>query len=208
MQKFTKEFKLKVVDEYQNGVSCKELCTKYSIPKTCLYDWLKLYKINTTKDKNCFTYEQFINLQKQLAKTKQELEIIKLSNCLPSSPIRQKEEAIEKLIGIFPIKIMCRVLQLPSATFFNYLYRRVKVTQYEIWDNYLKDEIMKVFNESQQRFSANKIYIKLKTIGINTTPEKVAILMKEMGIKSKQCRKKTFTPQKNKFKFCWNHLKR
>lgn len=208
MQKFTKEFKLKVVDEYQNGASCKELCTKYSIPKTCLYDWLKLYKVKTAKNKNSFTYEQYINLQKQLDKVKQELEIIKLSNCLPSSPIRQKQEAIDRLKDKFPIKIMCKVLELPSGTLFNYLYRRVKVTQNEIRDNYLKEEILKVFNESQQRFGSNKIYIKLKTLGINTTQSKVATLMKEIGIKSKQCKKKTFTPQKNKFKFCWNHLKR
>ena len=94
MQKFTKDFKLKVVEEYQKGSSCKELCANYSIPKPCLYDQLKLYNVRTAKDEKCFTYKQFIDLQKQLAKVSRELEIIKLSNCLPSSTTRQKEEAI------------------------------------------------------------------------------------------------------------------
>lgn len=162
------------------------MCAKYSIPKTCLYDCLKLYKVKTAKDKNCFTYEQYIKLQKQLAKVSRELEIIKLSNCLPSSPIQQKEEAIARLKDKFPIKVMCKVLELPSATFFNYHFRRVQVTQKEIRDNYLKEEILKVFNESQQRFGSNKIYIKLATLGIKTSQSKVATLMKEIGIKRKQ----------------------
>ena len=61
-----------------------------------------------------------------------------------------------------------------------------------------------ILKEKYLKFSmkANSGLVQIKT------QSKVATLMKEMGIKSKHCKRKTFTPQKNKLKFCWNHLKR
>lgn len=208
MRKFTEEFKHQVINEYIEGAFPKNLYLKYSISKTSFYQWLKTYSVRTTKDGKSFTYEQFEKLQKQLEKTTRELDIIRESDCLPSSSRRKKEEAIEKLMDKFSVKEMCRVLELPTGTFYNYHLRRVKITQKEKRDEYLKEQILKVFNESGQRFGSNKIYIKLSTLGINTSQSKVQTLMKEMNIKSKQCRKKTFIPQKNKLKFCQNHLKR
>ena len=41
--KYTKEFKEIIVKKYQQGMTCKELCNKYSIAKSCLYDWLKFF---------------------------------------------------------------------------------------------------------------------------------------------------------------------
>ena len=131
-------------------------------------------------------------MQKKFEKVSRELEIIKLSHCFTDSPRKQKEEAIEKLMDKFPVKEMCRVLNLPTGTFYNYHLRRVKITQNQIRDKYLKGEILKIFNESGQRFGAPKITAKLSTLGIKTTKSKVSNLMKQMNIKSKQCKKRTF----------------
>lgn len=43
-----------------------------------------------------------------------------------------------------PVKEMCRVLNLPTGTFYNYHLRRVKITQNQIRDEYLKGEILKI----------------------------------------------------------------
>lgn len=209
MKKYTKEFKQKVVDEHKSGMPCKDICMKYSIPKSCLYDWLKLYDVKTDKKSSqTFTYEQYLSLQMELEKTKMELDIIKLSHCFTDSPRKQKQAAIENLMDKFRVKDMCRVLNLPTGTFYNYHLRRVRIKQNDLRDEWLKEQILLVFNESGQRFGSTKIQAKLATMGIKTSATKVFALMKEMGIKSKQCRKRTFSPQKNALKFCWNHLKR
>lgn len=51
MQHFTKEFKETIINEYKNGTSYKGSMEMYKIPKTCLYDWLKLYNKKFTKMK-------------------------------------------------------------------------------------------------------------------------------------------------------------
>lgn len=209
MQKFKKEFKEKVINEYRNGLNYKEIKQKYGVSKTCLYDWLKLYPIKVHKNENTFTYKQYEDLQKKFEKVFRELEIIKQSHCFANSPRKQKEEAIEKLMDKFPVKEMCRVLNLPTGTFYNYHLRRVKITQNQIRDEYLKDEILKIFNESGQRFGAPKITAKLSKLGIKTTKSKVSNLMKQMNIKSKQCKKnKHLKKTQSKLTYCRNYLKR
>lgn len=104
MKVYNTSFKITIINEYKNGTSYKEIKEKYNVPKTCLYDWLKLYSIKVHKDEKIFTYKQYEDLQKQFEKVSRELEIIKLSHCFADSPRKQKEEAIEKLRDNFPEK--------------------------------------------------------------------------------------------------------
>lgn len=207
MTKYTKEFKEIIVKEYQQGISCKNICAKYSIPKSCLYDWLKFFQVKTNpKNGESFTYQEYCKLKKHLTKISRELEIIKQSHCFPDSNIKEKEAAIENLLGKFHVKEMCRVLKLPTGTFYNYHFRRVEITQNQIRDEMLKKEIMKIYTESEGRFGASKIQAKLETRGIKTTQTKVSSLMFQMNIKSKQSKKRSFNKQENKLSFCKNIL--
>lgn len=208
MKKYDYDFKISVVEAYKNGLNYKEIREKFHVTKTCFYDWLKLYNTKVHQKEKTFTYKQYEELQKKFEKISRELEIIKLSHCFADSPRKQKEEAIERLIDKFPIKEMCRVLDLPVGTFYNYHLRRVDTTQNQIRDECLKEEIIKIFNESGQRFCAPKIATKLSELGIKTTKEKVSNLMKQMGIKSKQCKKRTFEKKQGKLASCKNYLNR
>ena len=109
-------------------------------------------------------------------------------------------------MGKFHVKEMCRVLKLPTGTFYNYHFRRVEITQNQIRDEMLKKEIMKIYTESEGRFGASKIQAKLETRGIKTTQTKVSSLMFQMNIKSKQSKKRSFNKQENKLSFCKNIL--
>lgn len=208
MKKYDYDFKISVVEAYKNGLNYKEIREKFHVTKTCFYDWLKLYNTKVHQKEKTFTYKQYEELQKKFEKISRELEIIKLSHCFADSPRKQKEEAIERLVDKFPIKEMCRVLDLPVGTFYNYHLRRVDTTQNQIRDEYLKEEIIKIFNESGQRFCAPKIATKLSELGIKTTKEKVSNLMKQMGITSKQCKKRTFEKKQGKLTSCKNYLNR
>lgn len=76
MQHFTKEFKETIINEYKNGKSYKVIRKKHNVPKTCLYDWLKLYSIRVHKNEKVFTYKQYEDLQKKFEKVSREIEII------------------------------------------------------------------------------------------------------------------------------------
>lgn len=156
MKKYDYDFKISVVEAYKNGLNYKEIREKFHVTKTCFYDWLKLYNTKVHQKEKTFTYKQYEELQKKFEKISRELEIIKLSHCFADSPRKQKEEAIERLVDKFPVKEMCRVLDLPVGTFYNYHLRRVDTTQNQIRDEYLKEEIIKIFNT--QCFSRRKYH--------------------------------------------------
>lgn len=73
MKKYTIKFKEKIISEYKNGISYNEVREKYNVPKTCLYDWLKLYNIKVHKDEKIFTYKQYEDLQKKFEKVSRDL---------------------------------------------------------------------------------------------------------------------------------------
>lgn len=95
MRKFTKEFKEIIINEYKNETSYKEIKEKYNVPKTCLYDWLKLYNIKVHKNEKTFTYKQYEDLEKKFEKVSRELEIIKLSHCFADSPRNKKKKQLK-----------------------------------------------------------------------------------------------------------------
>ena len=70
MTKYTKEFKEIIVKEYQQGISCKNICAKYRIPKSCLYDWLKFFEVkNNPKNGESFTYQDYCKLKESTNKS-------------------------------------------------------------------------------------------------------------------------------------------
>ena len=192
---YTKEFKQEIVISYENGIPAKELYKEHNIPRSILYDWIKLYKKRADKNGNVSTYQEVLNSQKKLDAMQRELEIIKRSKCLTDSPRKQKLQAIEALHGQYPVKEMCRVLEVDHATFYNYHFRRVHKTQNAIRDEILKPKIAEIFDECHQRFGAKKILIKLKEQGFKTSTDKITQLMKKMGLNPQLAKKKPFYPR-------------
>lgn len=82
------------------------------------------------------------------------------------------------------IHTLCDALCISRDTFYNYIFRRKEVTVYDKRREEMREHIQAVFEESRQRFSANKITAVLSERGIKTTPKYVAELMREMGIAS------------------------
>ena len=47
---------------------------------------------------------------------------------------------ISNLYGAFPVKAMCRLMNVNHSTFYNYHFRRVRTTQNELNDDILKEK--------------------------------------------------------------------
>ncbi len=204
--KHTEEQKRTLVQEYCNGVAVKDLICKYNASRSTVYEWVRLYKAQTDKKtQNIFNYRQLLDVQKKLQKVELELEILKEAQCFDTAPRKVKLETIERLFGKYQVKMMCRVLKVDTATFYNYHFRRVIKTTYAIRDEELKEKIKSIYEESEHRFGAKKITAKLQSMGEIVSMKKVSALMKEMDIKSKQCKKRVFVQQESK-RPCLPHL--
>jgi len=207
---FEQEIKNKILDEYYKKVSIRVICEKYSVSKTTIYNWLRSKK--NVKGSKEITFSDYNRLKRELDKKKLELEIYEKLHCFKDSKTKDKELAISRFIGVYPVKVMCRLLDIPTGTMYNFHLRRAVVTQNQLRDEELKKEIYRIYKESDGRFGAKKILIKLKDIGINTTINKVKTLMKFLNISSTQklrkCEPKIEKEGKDNSRYYINKLKR
>ena len=150
---FSKEIKESVLKDYRQNVKVKDICEKYNVSRACVYNWLNgEQRIKGTE----ITLSDYNKLKRLLEKKALELEIFENLHCFKDSPTKEKEEAISRFIGVYPIKTMCKLLDIPTGTMYNYHLRRTKVTQYQLRDDYLKQEITRIFKESDGRFGAKR----------------------------------------------------
>ncbi len=199
------ELKRKAIEDYKANISVKDIIKKYGIPRSTIYFWLKNEKI--IQNSSTIKYQDFYDLQHKYEKLKLEFEIYEKLHCFKDSTNIEKEVAISKFIGKYPIKAMCRVLNIPTGTLYNYHFRRKIVTNNQLRDEQLKEEIYKVFKESGERFGAKKIWIKLGVDGIHTSLNKVQKLMKLLNIHSIQSLKRKSIKNDNS-QYYINKLKR
>lgn len=52
MNSFTKEFKIKVITEYNQAKNIRSILEKYNIAKSTLFDWISRYRMLTNKMHN------------------------------------------------------------------------------------------------------------------------------------------------------------
>lgn len=71
------EFKEMVVELYQTGTPVKQICSEYGLSETTIYKWIRKQKPVKLDDGSSFTPEEFLNLQKELHRLKEENEILK-----------------------------------------------------------------------------------------------------------------------------------
>ena len=105
-------------------------------------------------------------------------------NCTASAPLQEKLQELTKLYGQYSVHALCKALCVSRGTFYNHIFRRKEVTAYDKRKAEMKEHIKAVFDESQQRFGANKIAAVLSEQGISASPKYVRELMQEMGLQS------------------------
>lgn len=195
---YSKIEKKLIIEKYKSGMTHKEIIETYNIPSTLLYKWINKYNIKT------HLLEHKINKHNDLIKLKAlyEKEVRKnqiLSETLSRLPISQIElmNSAEKLLDKFFLREVARVLDIPYATFYHHVHDRAKEPLIKKEDDYLKEIILKYFNESGKRLGIKKMHQKLKVNNIVCSETRTSRLMKELNLKSIRKRSK---PTKDKIK--------
>ena len=178
---FTNTQKAQIVAQHIAGKPVAFLCNEHAIPRSTLYYWIHkhhpLHSPNTT-----VSYQDYHNLKRRTEKLEILLEIIKISGCSLSAPVKDKLEALEKLHGQYSVHALCDALDVSRGTFYNHIFRRKDVTVYDKRREEIRTQVEFVFNEYKQRFGSRKICAILTERGIKTSAKYVAELMREMGL--------------------------
>ncbi len=107
----------------------------------------------------------------------------------------------------YPIKMMCRVLEVSKARF--YAWQKAPSSTRAMKDEQLLAKVVEIFKTSRSTYGSPRIHAQLQKEGISCGRNRVIKLMQLAGIKSKTKRKfKVTTDSKHDLPVCKNVLKR
>lgn len=182
-KQYLEEFKERVVLYYQGGVTIPDLSQRFQISQSTLYRWIKEY-VPTGQG------EKVINpnmLQRRYERLEHILQIIRLSGLIEQIP-RQKR--LEILAGLheqfeqYSVHELCEALNISRGTFYNHIFRKADRTKYLEKQQALMLQVHQVFDDSKQRYGAEKIRAVLAENGIKAGKKRIRAIMQELGLES------------------------
>lgn len=181
------EFKVKTIRRYEKGESIKALSEELHISQSTLYHWRKEYCSIQTPNRT-YTPAEFDAISRRLQKLEHEMEIIRISGCLAKVPLQDKLAVLENLYNRpdnpYSVHELCDALGVARGTFYNYIFRRADRTKYEDEQAQLMLKVKQVFDDSEQRYGAEKIRTVLAQSGIKVSKKRVTAIMGELGLYS------------------------
>ena len=179
------EFKRKVIKRYEHGESIQALSQELNISQSSIYHWRKLY-CSIQAAERTYTPKEFDVISRQLQKLEHEMEIIRLSGYLAEVPLKTKLETLEKLHqeNIYSVHELCEALGVARGTFYNHIFRRVDRSVYEEEKTQLMLKVQQIFDDTGQRFGAEKIRVILADDGVYVSTKRVATIMQELDLRS------------------------
>ena len=184
-KEYSPKFKTEVIKRYQNGESILALSQELHISQSTIYHWRKAYcSIETTN--HTYTPKEFDALSRRLKKLEHEMEIIKRSGYLANVPLQKKLSVLESIYrqpdNTYSVYELCEAMEVARGTFYNYIFRRADHSKRD--QEQLMRLVQQVFDDSAQRFGAEKIRITLAENGVRVSAKRIAAIMQELGLRS------------------------
>lgn len=182
-KQYSEELKKQVFLSYQNGVSISDLSQHFQISQSTLYRWMKEYV-------SIGQSERPINpnvLQRQYERLEHILQIIRLSGLIDQPPRQKRLEILARLHEQFEqysVHELCEALNISRGTFYNHIFRKADRTKYLEEQQALMLQIQQVFDDSKQRYGAEKIRVVLAENGIKVGKKRIRAIMQELGLES------------------------
>ena len=204
--RFSDEDRREVVKLYQEGHSIADICKSVQIGRSTLYRWISLHTEFRRYGGEVFTSKDVFTLREENRLLREENQILHKCECHPRDALSVKLAGMAKLQEEFTIHALCRAMDVKRATFYNYLFRGKPMTIFERTDEALRPQIQELFEESKERFGANKIRVKLMERGFQVSYKHISRLMKEMNLECKQRRLRCFNSTNRSYRFRRNRV--
>ena len=186
-KEYSTKFKTEVIKRYQNGESILALSQELRIAQSTIYHWRKEYYSIKTANRT-YTPKEFDALSRRLEKLEHEMEIIKLSGYIADVPLQKKLSVLENIYrqadNTYSVHELCEALDIARGTFYNYIFRRADHSKREEAQIELMRLVQQVFDDSSQRFGAEKIRVTLAGSGVRVSTKRIAAIMQELGLQS------------------------
>ena len=186
-KEYSTKFKTEVIKRYQNGESILALSQELCIAQSTIYHWRKEYYSIKTANRT-YTPKEFDALSRRLEKLEHEMEIIKQSGYIADVPLQKKLSVLESIYrqadNTYSVHELCDALDIARGTFYNYIFRRADHSKREEAQVELMRLVQQVFDDSSQRFGAEKIRVTLTESGVCVSTKRIAAIMRELGLQS------------------------
>ena len=177
---YSTELKVKTIRRYEKGESIKALSQELHISQSTLYQWRKEYCSIKTPN-HTYTPAEFDAISRHLQKLEHHMEIIRQTEYLSNIPLQKKLATLEELYhrpgNPFSVHELCDALDVARGTFYNHVFRKADRSQYQEEQAQLMLKVKQVFDDSEQRFGAEKIRIVLAESGIRVGKKRISAIM-------------------------------
>ncbi|MEI3036933.1 MAG: IS3 family transposase [Oscillospiraceae bacterium] len=179
------ELKVKTIRRYEKGESIKSLSQELHISQSTLYQWRKEYCLIKTPNRT-YAPKEFDTISRRLQKLEHHMEIIRQTGYLSNVPLQKKLATLEELYNragnLFSVHELCDTLDVARGTFYNHIFRRADRSKYQEEQEQLMLKVKQVFDDSEQRFGAEKIRVTLAKSGIRVSMKRISAIMQELGL--------------------------
>lgn len=198
------EIKKEIIQRYRDGESIRDLSQEFNIAQSTIYQWRKAYSSIQTAHIT-YTPREVELLSRRALKLEHELEIIRLSGHLKEVPLQERLATLEKIYEQtkqYSVHELCDALEVARGTFYNHIFRRADRTKYHEEQAMLMLKVQQIFDDSGQRFGADKIRAVLLESGVKTSKKRILAIMQELDLhsvrtNSKKQHKKLMSQKKN-----------
>ena len=186
-KKYPLEFKKQAIRRYEKGESIPALCQELHISQSTFYHWRNQYRSIQTSA-HTYTPAEFDVLVRRLQKAEHKLSIIQLSGYLSKVPLQDKLATLEhfhnEMSDLYSVHELCEALNVSRGTFYNHIFRRADRSKYESEKAQLMLKVKQIFDDSEQRYGADKIRAVLAENGLRISTKRVLSIMQELGLHS------------------------
>ena len=186
-KEYPAKFKTEVIQRYRDGESIRLLSQELHIAQSTIYHWRKEY-CSIEAANHTYTPKEFDALSKRLKKLEHEMEIIKRSGYIADVPLQKKLSVLESIYrqpgNTYSVYELCEALEVSRGTFYNYIFRRADHSKRDQEQEQLMRLVQQVFDDSAQRFGAEKIRITLAESGVRVSTKRIAAIMQELDLHS------------------------
>lgn len=177
---YSSECKQEMIQDYQRGVPVPEISRCSGIAVSTIYRWLKEWESKISVP----NYSALLRKKERLEHIS---EVIRLSGLIDEVPLRKRLDILETLHNHheeYNVHELCEALNVTRGTFYNHIFRRADRTQYMEEQRILMLQVQQIFDDSQQRFGAEKIRIILSENGVRVGKKRIRDIMQELGLES------------------------
>lgn len=181
-KQYSPEFKSQVVLAVQKGLPIETASQRYQVAPSTLYRWL-----SDVGPANSSLAPDYTTLQHKCQRLDHILQIIRLSGIVEEVLLQKRLAILAQLheqFAQYSVHELCEALNVSRGTFYNHIFRKADRTKYMEEQQALMLQVQQIFDDSKQRYGAEKIRVILAESGIRVGKERIRKIMNELGLVS------------------------